>query len=170
MIQRKLWRYIVSFVLACLFLVGCGIQLASPTALEYFDRGVAASEKGELDQAIDDFTKAIELDPKLAFAYNNRGNVYRKKGNYDQAISDYTKAIEIAPAETQIYINRAYAYYEDKGAFDLALTDFDKAIELNPNLASAYKGRGLETISKLILASIFRLKIAILYMNSWVLR
>ena len=28
----------------------------------------------------------------------------------------------------------------------------------------------LETISKLILASIFRLKIAILYMNSWVLR
>jgi len=30
--------------------------------------------------------------------------------------------------------------------------------------------RNLETISKLILASIFRLKIAILYMNSWVLR
>jgi len=47
--------------------------------------------KGYDDQAVTDFTKAIEIDPNYANAYNNRGSIYSDKGRHDQAISDYAK-------------------------------------------------------------------------------
>ena len=61
----------------------------------YNDRGVAhAQGKGQYDQAISDFTSAIEINPEYAEAYYNRGVVHAQgKGQYDQAISDFTNAL-----------------------------------------------------------------------------
>ena len=67
-------------------------------------------DKGQYDQALFDFTKAIELNPKDADAYINRGFVYDKKGQYDQAISNFTKALEINPKYAEAYCNRGIAY------------------------------------------------------------
>jgi tetratricopeptide (TPR) repeat protein len=53
--------------------------------------------KGEHDHAIDDYNKAIEINPKDAAAYYNRGNAYEKKGDKARAIADFSKAIEINP-------------------------------------------------------------------------
>jgi tetratricopeptide (TPR) repeat protein len=63
----------------------------------HLNRGVTSHDKGQLDQAISDFTKALEINPRLAEAYYNRGIVYSEKGQLDQAISDFTKALEINP-------------------------------------------------------------------------
>ena len=50
----------------------------------YYNRGNAYASKGDFDQAIDDYTKAIELKPDLVDAYHNRGIAYDKQGDYDQ--------------------------------------------------------------------------------------
>ena len=50
---------------------------------------------GQYDQAISDYTKAIEINANNAYAYCNRGSVYDDKGLYDKAIADFNKAIEI---------------------------------------------------------------------------
>ena len=63
----------------------------------YTNRGNAYDKKGDFDHAIEDHTKAIDLDPNNAYAYFNRGNVYDKKGDHDRAIADYTQAIELKP-------------------------------------------------------------------------
>ena len=42
-------------------------------AVSYANRGVEYRNKGDLDRAIADLTKAIKIDPKFAGAYNNRG-------------------------------------------------------------------------------------------------
>ena len=73
-------------------LAGCGP--AKGTAEWHFMQGEKLSDEGRYDEALVDYTKAIDLDPNLAMAYNNRASIYSKRGQYDLAIADYTKAIE----------------------------------------------------------------------------
>ncbi len=53
--------------------------------------------KGNLDQAIADLTKAIELDPKYADAYYNRGFAHRSKGLKQAAINDFETYLRLEP-------------------------------------------------------------------------
>ena len=108
----------------------------------YNDRGNAYVDKGDLDRAISDFNRSIELDPYDVKAYNNRGNAYEKKGDLDRAIADYNKAIEIKSNIPDIYNNRGSAY-KAKGDLDRAIEDYNKAIEVGPLFADAYNNRGV---------------------------
>ena len=62
------------------------------TSVDYYNRGKAYASKGQYDQAISDFNKAIEIDPGFATAYNNRGIAYFYKREYDKAWEDVRKA------------------------------------------------------------------------------
>jgi len=53
-------------------------------------------EKNDLDLAITDFDRAIELDPADALAYINRGFAYAEIGDLDRAIADYTEVLRIS--------------------------------------------------------------------------
>ncbi len=108
----------------------------------FFSRGNAYLFKGEVDRAIADYDRAIELKPDLAEAYNNRGNAYWNKGEVDRAIADYDRAIELKPDYAEAYYNRGIAY-RNKGEVDRAIADYDRAIELKPDYAEAYNNRGI---------------------------
>jgi tetratricopeptide (TPR) repeat protein len=54
----------------------------------YINREIAYKMMGDHDQAIANFSKALEINPRLAAAYVNRGRAYRSKDQYDRAISD----------------------------------------------------------------------------------
>jgi tetratricopeptide (TPR) repeat protein len=69
----------------------------SQDAIVYYGSGLAKSTKGDLDGAIADFSKAIELNPKLAEAYLNRGLAKSTKGDQDGAIANESQAIELNP-------------------------------------------------------------------------
>ena len=98
----------------------------------YNDRGIAKRKKGDLDGAIADFTKAIELKPNYAEAYANRGNAKQAKGDLDGAIADSTNAIELKPDDAEAYTNRGNAK-RAKGDLDGAIADSTKTIELKPD-------------------------------------
>ena len=85
--------------------------------------------KGQYDQAIEDYNKAIEIEPIMTEAYYNRGNAYIAKKRYDQAVRDYTRAIEINPKSGAVYYNRALAYYH-KTEYDKAWRDVHKTESL----------------------------------------
>jgi tetratricopeptide (TPR) repeat protein len=125
-------------------------QVPQPEGSEslYFYRGyIHGAIKRDFDQALSDYTKVIELDPKLAQAYNNRGLTYVNKGNLDQALSDYAQAIELDPKNATTYNNRGIAYYT-KGNLDQAIADFNKAIDLDSKGAQAYYNRGIAYYTK----------------------
>jgi tetratricopeptide (TPR) repeat protein len=61
------------------------------------NRGKAKLEDGDLDGAIADCTKAIDINPKLADPWNNRAIARIEKGDIDGAISDFTKLLELRP-------------------------------------------------------------------------
>ncbi len=104
-------------------------------------RGLAYKEKGKYDEAISDYSKALEINPRDAEAYYNRGIVYNRKGQYDEAISDFSKALEINQRYALAYQNRGIAH-DNKGEYDQAISDYTKALEINPKASVAYRQRG----------------------------
>jgi tetratricopeptide (TPR) repeat protein len=70
----------------------------SSLAAAYVNRGNAYHSKGEYDQAIADYGKAIQLNPKYAEAYNNRGAAHEKKQDKGKAIADYRMALSLNPS------------------------------------------------------------------------
>ena len=132
----------VILVVVCSILYSCATatqqtQLKSNEAVVHNNRGFDYCQTGQYDQAISDFSKAIEMNPRLAPAYNNRGAAYLYKGQYDRAISDLSKAIEINPRLAHAYNNRGWAYIQ-KWQYTQAISDFSKTIEIDPGFVEAY--------------------------------
>jgi tetratricopeptide (TPR) repeat protein len=110
------------------------------TAVEWYEKGRAKYLDDRIN-AINAYTKAIELDPNFAEAYSGRGFAYLLLGNYLQAIGNYDKVIELDPNHTRAYLLRGESYF-GLGSYKQALVDFDKAIELTPEFAPCYSDRG----------------------------
>ena len=55
----------------------------------YYRRATDQYKLGRLEAAVDDYTKAIEIEPELADAYEGRGDAYRGLSKRDAAIEDY---------------------------------------------------------------------------------
>lgn len=115
-------------------------------SLTYFYKGYNAEENGDHKEAIKDYDKYIEANPKDPKAYNYRGIAYFKLKNYEKAIADYSKALNLNPALVSSINNRGEAYFKLED-YDKAAKDFTKAIQLDPDNVSAYYSRGL-TYSK----------------------
>ena len=94
----------ISCILAFSLFVACG---CTDNAKKAFESGVAASQKGDPDAAIADFTEAIRFNPKFADAYYGRGTVYAGKGDFDQAIADYEVVIRLDPQQADAYTGLA---------------------------------------------------------------
>ena len=116
--------------------------ISSLTRVEWFEKGYAYNISGDYGNAINAFTKAIELDQKYANAYVNRGFAHYKLGNYRQAIENYDNAIELDPKHVLAYNNRGVAYKELSN-YRQAIENYDKAIELNPKYGIAYYNRSV---------------------------
>ena len=108
---------------------------------DYIKSGDNNYNKGNFQEAIIDYTKAIEIYPNDAKIYINRGVSYANIKNYSQAITDFTKAIEINPDLSEAYLNRGNAY-AISGTISQSISDFSKAIEINPDYKEAYFNRG----------------------------
>lgn len=104
------------------------------------NRARAYQRKGDVDQAIADFGRAIAIDPRHAQAYWGRGAAYLQKGDYPRAIADLDTTIGLSPKDAAAYYNRGVAKYLSH-QLDGALADFDTAIEIRPGYANAYVGR-----------------------------
>jgi Flp pilus assembly protein TadD len=70
---------------------------------------VALSDKDELERAVREFNRAIELDPRYALAYGNRGLVLLRLGKDSEAERDFERAVALKPelkAELELNIER----------------------------------------------------------------
>lgn len=98
--------------------------------------------QGDFNKAIEEFKKAIELNPNYADAYHNLANTYQGIGQTDLAIENYKKAIEINPNLWQSWQNLAAIYFEQQ-KFELAKENMEKAIKANPENANLYLNLGI---------------------------
>lgn len=122
-------------------------SLASDSPRPLVDEGNVYLEKGEINTAINYYTRAIKVKHRYAPAWYNRGLAWFMKGRYDKAIRDYTQAIKLSPGYTSAWYNRGNAYMKS-GRHEAAVADFTNALRLRPDLADAYNNRGYLYLEK----------------------
>ena len=107
----------------------------------YFNLGVYYNDNGRAGEAIEQFKKAIEINPRYAMAHNNLGIAYTKNGMLDKAIYEYEQALAINPRHAKAHYNLGVVYFS-QGNFDRAMVKFKDAIALNPNYTEAHYNLG----------------------------
>jgi tetratricopeptide (TPR) repeat protein len=121
------------------------IRLNPRIGVAYFLRGECKLITADVDGALPDYDKAIQLSPPnasgLEKVYNSRGVAHQLKGDNTGAFFDFNNAIRINPNYGLPYNGRGVVL-EKQGKIELALADFNKAIFLEPTNPAAYVGRG----------------------------
>ncbi|MER7929804.1 tetratricopeptide repeat protein [Streptomyces sp. NPDC096057] len=109
-------------------------------ALAHALRGRCHRRDGRHDQAVEDYTTALSLDPDLARAYAGRGHTHSQMHHYAAALADYDQAIRIAPGIPLYLVNRG-ATRINLRRYDDALADFDQALGLDRSVRTlAFRG------------------------------
>jgi len=126
--------------------VACGAAAHSPsstppaalvTAQDFSAQGDYDYELGKCDEALGDYSRAIQLNPEYAVAYNNRAYTHMVKKEYAAALPDLDRAIELRPDYVNALMNRGdiHTYYQVDYA--RAVADYERVLALGP---AAYQG------------------------------
>lgn len=115
-------------------------------AQDYYLRGIENSDINNCRGAIDDFTRAIELNPDHDLAFFNRAIEKTHLKDHAGAVKDFTRSLEIKPTSSAYY-GRAKSH-EILENYEEALRDYSHAIELDPNDISSYFDRGILKLIK----------------------
>ena len=100
-----------------------------PAAATYVHRGMAWHRAGHLQNALDDFNRALEKEPNLALAFSCKGDVFYDQANYREAIRWYSEAVEIQPNDADTWNNRGNAFTR-LSQYQQALSDYDRALSI----------------------------------------
>ena len=120
----------------------------------YLNRGKDYAERKQYDNAVDDFTKAISIDPDNADAYIERAGALAAKGNFEAAMLDFDRAKNLNAEAAKIvseklrdpkfaagYVARGNTYWGNK-EYKQAIAEYDRAIEIDPRNFEAHVSRG----------------------------
>jgi tetratricopeptide (TPR) repeat protein len=103
----------------------------------YLERGLVLDAMNRLDEATEDYTEALRLDPGSAPALNNRANVLRRLNRFDDARRDYLASLAAGNPAPE------YPYYglgqiaENQGKAGEAKSFYARAIAANPGYTLA---------------------------------
>jgi tetratricopeptide (TPR) repeat protein len=113
----------------------------------YINLGNISLQKGDIDNAIAQYQKALEINSNDASAHSDLGTAFLQKKEVDEAIAQYQKAHEINPTYALTDYNLGIAFIQ-KGEVDDAIAQFQKALEMNPRLPAALNSLGLALVQK----------------------
>lgn len=113
-------------------------------SIAHYNIAVNFAKNDNFDKAIDEFTKAVLLDPNNYQAYYNLGVAYSKLNKYEDALNSYKQAVTLNPEDPNNYYNIAVCLSslnkidEAKAYFLTALSKKPDFIEARANLAMIY--------------------------------
>jgi tetratricopeptide (TPR) repeat protein len=127
----------------CTTLIDSGKMSDKPQAWAHANRGMAFMYKGDVDRALADLTRAIEIDPTYAIAFTDRGTVYDSKNDHARAIADFDAAIKLDPKSSDALTGRCAARAEQGDDLQGAVADCNQALQTRGNnSAGALNSRG----------------------------
>jgi tetratricopeptide (TPR) repeat protein/protein involved in polysaccharide export with SLBB domain len=134
-------------VYLCVLLVVCGpslcISFGAPLlqkgghAAAYHSEGAKLALQGRLQEAVDAFKRAIEVDPKNGNSYYSLGNVYSEMGRWGDAVAAYRMAVHLNDKDVEAYNGLGIALSR-RGVYVQAAAAFKRAIKLYPKWAEPH--------------------------------
>jgi len=119
-IKLPLFKVLICLI-GCFSLLYCPFaQAYSQDAVNYNNLGITYTKKGDYEQAITYFKKAIDADPSLTNSYYNLGSVYKHTGSQDKAIKSFHLLLRNNPGDDEAAYLLAGLYFEKQ--------DYEKAL------------------------------------------
>ena len=110
--------------------------------------GIRLAQQGRLEEALESFRRALQIQPGLAQSHNNLGITLQDLGRREEAVASYQRALALKPDYAMAYNNLGTALKEQE-KIDEAVDCFRRALQLKAddlmacsNLASALKEQG----------------------------
>ena len=123
-------------------------QASKSAADDAKDQGITANAlgntylaQGRLDEAGEQYRKAILLLPQDCSPHYNLGLVFSAQGKPDKALNEYKAATKLKPDDPDVH-DKLASLYGDIGLYDKAVTEADETIRLDPKYADAYFQKG----------------------------
>lgn len=111
-------------------------------AKQHFLDGHKLASQGRHEQAVSEFTRALNLTPDFVEAYVERAAAYLATNRPQQALDDYNKGLALKPNYFELYYNRGLCC-QLIGNLDLAIYDYRTTIAEKPDYAPAYFNLGI---------------------------
>jgi tetratricopeptide (TPR) repeat protein len=117
------------------------LALDDESSFAHNNLGLALAERGALDEGIQEFRRAVEIDPAFVEAYTNLGNFLAQRGSRDEAIAHLRRALQIDPTFANAH-NTLGNILADRGELDEAIGHFHTALKTNPRSAMTHYNLG----------------------------
>jgi Flp pilus assembly protein TadD len=165
---RQIWRQPFALALMGIALCGCSFDLGSlmpekekpqeapkpavatestvspgnvTEAQAHTAKAQTLAKSGETAAALDEFNRAVGLDPYNAQALYGRALIYQGNNEHNFAIADFTAASGLNPQKAEPLLGRAISHLA-LGKIKEAAADLDEASEADPHNAQVWTARG----------------------------
>jgi len=122
-------------------LIGRAARLRPDDPLCWHNLAITFHALGRLDEAAEQYERAITLKPDYAEAHNNLGNIYRDRGKFSVALLHLKQAVEINPDRAQAHYNLGIALV-GQGSLREAEDEYKQALALQPDFSDAHNNLG----------------------------
>jgi tetratricopeptide (TPR) repeat protein len=109
--------------------------------------GDVYSRRGDFAKAIEEYDRALAINPRYLAVLVNLADVYDNLGEWDKALRQYEKALTVDPNVPKLH-NNLGNMYNKMGKHDEALAEYGKAVALNPYYPDAYSNMGVAYMKK----------------------
>ena len=110
-------------------------------AVFYLIGGILSSFREEFDDAKDQLSKALQINPEFIEAHLFLGLVFSDLGDHSAAVDKFNNAKQFGEESLELFYNRGFSYMQ-LGETEKALSDFDEALKISPNDVDALFYRG----------------------------
>ena len=124
-----------NFLDSCLALVNIALKIDNQLDEAYYIKGEYYEQNGHIDEALENYDKALKINPNYYAAYERKGWVLTSvKNDYINGIENYNNALKRISGKERASLLRDLAFaYKDIGFFEKARYYYNEAFTLDSN-------------------------------------
>ncbi len=117
------------------------LECTANNTIAHCNLGLALVDRGELVKGIEQYEKALAIEPEAALPRNNLGEALKRLGRLDEAIREFRITLKITPNSADVQYNLGEALRQ-AGQLAEAVEHLRRSIELKPGRADAHANLG----------------------------